>query len=104
MTCGKCEDKGKRLSFRQPAKSGLEEFWPRNFAGRSAAKHNLVRRRRRRQKGGKLRRKSWSVVLGRLREESRSHLGSWINECKQDRMVYKADVQSFIELAGQLEA
>ena len=48
--------------------------------------------------------KTWSVVLGRLREESRSHLGSWINECKQDRMVYKADVQSFIELAGQLEA
>lgn len=27
--------------------------------------------------------------VGRLREESWSHLGPWINECKQDRMVYK---------------
>ena len=26
---------------------------------------------------------------GRLREDSQSHLGPWINECKQDRMVYK---------------
>lgn len=103
MTCGKRE--GKRLSFRQKAKQDwIGRILAEEFCRPVAGCETQFGAAEKTEKWETTQEKLWSVVLGRLREESRSHLGSWINECKQDRMVYKADVQSFIELAGQLEA